>query len=370
MKVAVIGSIWLHTPPRQYGGTEEVIGNIVDGLVDKGHDVTFFGPKSSNVKGKIFPTLEKPTLEMGLNWTDNENIHYTILNITAALDRADEFDIIHMHLNKSHDYFSLPLAIYSKTPVVFTFHLLLPSPTHLIERYQVLSKYQKLPFTTISNSQRAGLPWNFVRTVYNSLNLANFPFSATTDDYFVWLGRVKQEKGTKEAILAAKKAGIKLFVMGAIEKNVPEQLAYYEKEIKPLCDGSQVVWLGEADFATKVKYLQRAKALLNPIQWEEPFGLVMAEAQAVGTPVIGFARGAAPELVVDGKTGFLITTIDEMVEKIKLVDTIDRRACRKNIEDKFTIDTMIEGYVHAYQAVQENWDTYRGEQRAFLQSQK
>lgn len=355
MKIGVVGTIWLDIPPKGYGGTEEVLYNLVNGLVDNGHDVTLFAPATSLVKAKVFPTVDIPLRSQNIDWN---NLTYTLFHLTEAFDNADSFDILHVHLNKAQDYIALPLARFSKTPVVFTFHFKLPTDSYNKDRYKILSKYNKFPFTSISNSQRAGVDLNFIKTIYNSLDINRFPFSEKASDYFVWLGKVNPVKGTKEAILAAKKAGVKLYVLGAIEKGVTHMHEYYEKEVKPLIDNEQIIWVGEVSLEEKAKILGGAKAFLNPILWEEPFGLVMAEAQAVGTPVISFNRGAAPEVVIDGVTGFLVKDIDEMVEKMKIIDSIDRKACRKNVEEKFTIEKMIAGYTQAYEITIKNWEKY------------
>lgn len=352
MRIGVVGTIWLDIPPKGYGGTEQVIYNLVNGLVEKGEDVTLFGPKTASVKSKVFPTIDAPLRSKNVDWN---NLSYTLYHLTEAFDRACAFDILHVHINKSQDYLALPLSIFSKTPVLFTFHFKLPTPYYNIDRYMVLMKYKNLPFTSISNSQRGDLPLNFIKTVYNSLNINDFPFQEKPEDYFVWLGKVNPLKGTKEAILAAKKANVRLYVMGAVDRGVPNMLEYYEKEIKPLIDEKQIIWAGEVEQKKKAEVLGHAKAFLNPILWEEPFGLVMAEAQAVGTPVISFNRGAAPEVIQDGITGFLVKDLDEMVEKIKIVDKLDRKACRKNIEDNFTIQKMVSGYEEAYKIAIDNW---------------
>lgn len=352
MKIGVVGTIWLNTPPDGYGGTEEVLYNLVNGLVDKGHKVTFFGPKTARVKAKIFPTVDKPLRDQNVEWT---NFPYTLYHITEAFDQASNFDVIHIHLNKSQDYVALPLSLNSKTPVLFTIHFRLPDKQKYKDRYEVLTKYKKLPFTSISDSQRKGISLNFIKTIYNSLNIDSFPFVAKPDDYFVWLGKVNPLKGTKEAILAAKKAKVKLYLMGAIDKGVESMLSYYEDQVKPLIDGKNIIWLGEVELKEKVKILGKAKAFLNPILWEEPFGLVMVEAQAVGTPVISFKRGAAPELIINGKTGFLVDNLEQMVEKMEKIDNIKRADCRKNIENKFSIKKMVEGYEQAYKLAIDVW---------------
>lgn len=353
MKIGVIGTIWLDTPPKGYGGTEEVVYNLVNGLVDQGHDVTLFGPKTAQVKAKVFPTVDKPLREQNIDWT---NIAYTLFHITEAFDKAARFDVLHIHVNKSQDYIALPLAKLSKTPCLFTLHFKLPEETQ--GRYRLLKKYKSLPFTSISNSQQKPMDLNYIATVYNALRLESFQYREKPEDYFVWLGKVNPLKGTKEAILAAKKAGVKLLVLGAVDRGMENMLNYYEKEIKPLIDGKQIIWKGEVNIQEKAEILGNAKAFLNPILWEEPFGLVMAEAQATGTPVISFNRGAAPEVIVDGETGFLVETLDQMVAKMSEVTKLSRRACRENIEKRFTINSMIEAYLKAYKITISHWDEY------------
>lgn len=367
MKAGIIGTIWLNTPPEGYGGTEEVVANLVNGLSNKGHQVVLFGPATAKVHAKISPTVTVPLRDKQVDWT---NIAYTLYHMTQALDRSDEFDILHVHLNKGQDYVALPLAFHSKKPVIFTLHFLVPSPRYKRGRYQILKKYGALPFTSISDSQRSTLPVNFVKTVYNGLDVTAYPFSNKPQDYFAWLGKIKKEKGTKDAILAAKKAGVQLYVMGVVERGVAENLAYYEKEIKPLIDNKQIIFKENVNQEEKARILGGAKALLNPIAWEEPFGLVMTEAMACGTPVISYARGAAPELIKNEKTGFLVRNIHEMITKIQQVDTIQRATCRKRVEDYFSNQQMILGYEDAYQTVIHNWDTYRENQKKLLATYK
>ncbi len=353
MKIGMIGPIWYRIPPKGYGGTELVVYNLVNGLVDKGHDVTLFGARNSKVKAKIFPTIERPLRQDNVEW---ENINYSLYHITEAFDRGNNFDIIHMHLNKSQDYISLPLAQESKTPVVSTLHFSLPTREIHPDRYLMLSKYRNLPFVSISNSQREGIKLNFIGTVYNGLDLKLYPFVENPSDYFVWIGKVNPVKGTKEAILAAKKANVRLKVVGAVEKAIPHLRSYYEREIKPFIDGKQIQWYGEIELSEKTRILGRAKGFLNPIKWSEPFGLVMAESLACGTPVIAFNRGSSPELVVNGKTGYLVKDIPEMVEKIKIIDKINRENCRINVEKNFSIEKMVESYEKSYNTAISNWN--------------
>lgn len=363
MKIGIVDTIWLNTPPKGYGGTEEMIYSLVNGLSSRGHDVTVFGPKTDKVKAQLYPTIRVPLRENNISWT---NFPYTLYHITEAFDFASKFDILHVHLNKNQDFVALPLALYSKTPVIFTVHFPAPSQSLQKDQYHVLHKYGKLPFTSISNSQRNGLPLNFIKTVYNGLNITKFPFKNEAEDYFAWIGKISSVKGTKEAIEAAKKANVRLYLMGAVDRGVPKMFSYYRDEIKPLFDGKNIIWLGEADLKLKSRILGGAKAFINPINWEEPFGMVMAEAQAVGTPVIAFNRGSAPELIKDGKTGFVVDTMEEMVQKIKEIDKIKREDCRHNAEKNFSVESMVSGYEKAYTIAIENWGKYLENQKEFI----
>ena len=369
MKIGILGPLWHNIPPAKYGGTEDVVYNLANGLVDNKHDVTLFGPKTAHVSAKVHATVDRPLREKGIPWTDSG---YTLLHMTEAFDRADQFDILHVHLNKVQDYAALPLALHSKTPVIFTLHFKIAGKEQKekYDRYLLLQKYKHLPYVSISNTQRKSIDLRYIATVYNGIGLNRFHFSDRKGNYLVWLGKVAPFKGTKEAIRAAKKGNMKIYLMGTIERGVPELSDYYDKEVKPLIDDKQVVWLGEVSYDEKASIMSGAKALLNPIAWEEPFGLVMVEAQAAGTPVISYRRGAAKELIRDGETGFLVDSLDEMVEKITQVEHLDRRACRENIAQNFTIEKMVEGYERAYRDVIDNWETYRKEQLALLESSK
>jgi glycosyltransferase involved in cell wall biosynthesis len=361
MKIGILGPIWFNIPPKKYGGTEEVVYNLVEGLVKKGHEVTLFGPKTSKVSSKVNATVDKPLKHKRVAW---QNIPYNLYHISEFFDKAHEFDILHVHLNTLPDFMALPLIKRSKTPVITTLHFKLPSHKYQKDALRTLERYKDLPFTSISKSQRRGSKLNFVKTVYNSIRMEEFKFNEKGGDYLVWLGKVNHNKGTKDAIIAAKKAGEKLILMGAVERGVKEWSDYYDKEVKPLIDGKQIIWLGEVGMRQKSKVLGKAKAFLNPINWAEPFGLVMIESQAKGTPVISFARGAATELIVNGKTGYLVKNIDQMVEKIKIVHKLKRTDARKNVEKKFSVERMVDDYEKVYKSTIKSWDKVKNLNKA------
>lgn len=349
MKIAQVGSLWENTPPPLYGGTERIVSFLTEGLVARGHEVTLFAAGTSHTKAKLVSVYPRPLFRDHIAWT---NLMYPLLHITEAFDHADEFDIIHIHLNKSSDYLALPLAQPMKQKVVFTLHFPYPASQNRIDRHAVLQKYNDLNYVSISNSQRkGGRNLNWVATVYNGIDLSPFTFHLKPQDYLLWLGKFNPDKGTKEAIEAAKKAGRKILIAGAIDNLEGADFVYWEKEVKPLIDGKTVVFVGEVDDAEKNKLCGEAYAFLNPIKWNEPFGLVMVEAMAAGCPVISFAQGAAPELIRDGETGFLVNSVDEMAAAVEKIPTIDRNHCRHHVEKHFTKEIMTKNYESIYQQI-------------------
>lgn len=367
MKIGVVSPIWMRIPPEKYGGTESVVYALTDGLVGKGHRVTLFAPKSTaSLAATLFPTVEAPLIESGIGWNDQKAFNNHLQHYITAFQHVEDFDVLHIHLNKMHDNPALLLALHSKTPVLFTFHYPAPTPTYRPEKYIIQSLFPHFPYTSISNAARSGQQWNFIKTVYNAVDIKQFPFSNSTDDYFAWLGKILQIKGLKESIQVALKAGVQLKIMGAIDTNLPESVAYFENEVKPLIDGKQIIFLGEADLKMKTEVFGKAKAFINALQWPEPFGLVMAEAQAVGTPVIALNKGAAGELIVHGKTGFVVDTLEEMVTKVKEVDSLKREDCRAHVEANFSPEAMIAGYEEAYTTTVANWEEYRTKQLVSL----
>lgn len=351
LRIAQIGPLWENIPPEKYGGTEWIVHSLTEGLVKKGHDVTLFACGTSKTSAKLVSVYPRPLFRDGIPWT---NIMYTLLHITEAFDHADDFDIIHMHLNKSSDFLALPLARAFKNKVVFTFHFPYPlsRPEHdkRPDQHLVLQKYKDLHYISISNSQRrGGENLNWAGTVYNGIEIDKFRFNPNPKDYFLWLGKINPDKGTKNAILAAKQAEVRLLIAGAIDKLEGADYLYYQNEIKPLFDDKQIIYTGEANLVEKNKLYGEAKGFLNPIQWNEPFGLVMAESMATGTPVIAFRQGAAPEIIEDGVNGYIVDTVDQMVDKIKQIDQIDRKKCRERVEQHFTSEQMVENYCHIYE---------------------
>lgn len=321
-----------------------IVKAIAEGLTKKGHRVTFFGPQGSKLKvtkivsgglkplygKKEHPIFQDPKIDSAkiANLWDQYLIS---LIYRQALE--GKFDLIHIH--PADRALSFGLAI-KNIPIVYTLHdPIYPWRKDIFRLFQTKNQY----FISISNAQRKPAPdLNWAATIYNGLDLKEFPFSKKTGKYFLFLGRILPVKGPDIAIQAAKLAKEKLFIAGT-----PNQGEYWEKKIKPFLE-KDIKYLGQIPYEKTDKFYSQAKALLCPIRWEEPFGLTFIEAMACGTPVIAFRRGSAPELIKDGKTGFLVNNLREMVKAIKKIDQIDRRECRAWVEKNFTLEKMVENY--------------------------
>jgi len=337
LKIAQIAPLWFPIPPEKYGGTERIISFLTEELVKRGHDVTLFAPGDSKTKAKLVPFVKKGVISSGIAWQD---YWWNLINHSIAFERAKEFDIIHSHWIIMGACFQR----FVKTPVVHTMHNI-PDKTHL--RWEVLNYYKNdLNPVFISESEKNNSPVKFKNSwvVYNGIDLKPFNFNPKPKNHFIWIARICQAKGTKEAIQIAKKAGVKLLLAGQLQ---PHHQEYFEKEIKPELN-SNIQYIGEISEKELSNFYGQGKVCLYPINWEEPFGLVMAESMACGTPVIVFDRGSAKEVVKDGKTGFIVNTIDEAVEAIKKIGQIDRNECRKRVEDNFSIKKMVDGYEKVY----------------------
>lgn len=327
---------------------------ITKKLSQRGHEMTIFAPEGSHPSFGKLETLGVPPLEQdkstvyhhpGLDGSQRNTVslaykQYFIQHMFKAAVEG-KFDLLHIHCPD----FSLPLArAYPTVPVLYTLH-------DEVEWRHVLYTLLASPnqwFASISNAQRRPAPQlQYANTIYNGIEIEKFPFSEKPGQYLLYVGRIMSDKGVAEAIQVAKALGEELKIVGPVSAGPNAPKDYWEKEIRPqLTDTIQHV--GTINRSELYKYYQNAKALLMPIKWEEPFGLVMAEAMACGTPVIGFRRGSVPEVVADGETGFVVDTVEEMVTAVKKVDSIARRTCRERVEKKFTMEKMIDGYEQAY----------------------
>jgi glycosyltransferase involved in cell wall biosynthesis len=339
VRIAQVAPLHERVPPCLYGGTERVVHWLTEELVRRGHEVTLFASGDSRSSaGLVAPVPRALRLDPGT--ADPIGAH--LLQIGMIADRAEEFDVIHSHV----DYFAYPFARHLRTPLVHTVHGRLDLP-HLGPIYRY---FDDLTLVSISDAQRLGLRHPGVRwaaTVHHGLPLGQYPYSGRGGWYLAFLGRIAPEKRPDLAIAAAKRAGIPLKIAAKVD---PVDRAYFEREIRGLLDHPLIEFVGEIGDADKPAFLGGALALLFPIDWPEPFGLVMIEAMASGTPVIARPGGSVPEIVADGRTGLLADTLDELVDAIERVERIDRMACRRHVEARFTVQRMADDYEAVYRA--------------------
>jgi glycosyltransferase involved in cell wall biosynthesis len=336
MRIAQIAPLWERVPPPAYGGVELVVGLLTDELVRRGHEVTLFASGDSITLAKLESVHHQA---LRLDPQVKECQIYEMLQLATVYERAAEFDIIHSHMGCS----ALPYAMLSKTPTIHTLHGIF---THDNEKMFIHAKNQ--PYVSISQSQREPrLGLNYVGTVYNSIDVDNHKFFATPDEpaYLAFLGRMSPEKGPHHAIEIAKATGIPLKMAGKIDV---VDVQYFDREIKPHIDGEFIQFLGEADHYMKNNLMGRAIATLFPITWREPFGLVMVESMAAGTPAIAMNLGSVPEVIAHGKSGFIVNNIAESIGAVKNIHAISRQETRDYVSEQFGLDRMVTGYENVY----------------------
>ncbi len=335
MKIAHVAPVATTIPPPKSGSVETMTSLLTEGLVAHGQDVTLFATADSKTKAKLSATY------MHGYWHD-ENMWpwelYEMFNLAAAVERAREFDII--HYEAAYYPMSLAFTRLSPTPIVQTLH---HSPTRA--EVALWSRYPEAPFVAISEEQRQLLEGtNVVGTVLHGIDTDSFTFRETPEDYLLFLGRFTKGKGVLQAIEVAKRVGMKL-VLAAAEDD------YYRQEIAPHVDGTQIIYYGEANFEAKVRLFGGARALVYPVQAREPFGLVLAEAMACGTPVVALDLGAVREIVDDGVTGLVFSTLGEMVDNLPKAFTLDRRRVRQRAVERFGVDRMVNEYIAVYERI-------------------
>lgn len=359
MRIAQIAPPWITIPPKNYGGTESVIYNLVEEQVAHGHDVTLFAPGDAKTSAKLVSFFPKSLLEQKVPWSAHLKAFY---HLYEAIEQVKEqtFDIVHTHLSSASDMYIFPLTAHLKVPHVTTLHSRFPfdhAPGGWVgdaDRYYLAEWASYVPMVAISEHARAEAPSevDFVGVVHNGIDMSQYrPTNRRREDYFVWLGRFVPEKGPHLAIEAAKQANVPLILAGTIDRYVKDSVTYFHEQIEPQIDNEQIKYVGPVNTRQKVRLLSRACGFLNPIEWEEPFGMVMVEAMALGCPVISFERGAAPEIVVQGETGFLVHDVAEMVEYIPRISEIDRDFLHEYVDQHFSAQVMAEEYMKVYEKV-------------------
>lgn len=352
MKIAMLAPIEEAVPPQKYGGTELVVYNLVQGLVKNGHRVTLFASGDSKTSAKLEYSYAKK-IRTGPNQSIKELEAKKAVFLGESFTKINKgnFDILHTHIN----WRGLPYLSLLDIKSVHTLH----SPLNIDYQKPIYERYEKENYITISNSQRKPISnLNYIGTVYNGIEIEKFFEGKGDGDYFAFLGRFSEAKGPDVAISAALESRQKLKMGAKIDATDDK---FYQTKIKPMIDGKNIQYVGELDHPQKNKLLMNAKALIAPLQWEEPFGLYFVEAMASGTPVITFNRGSAPEIIKDGLTGYLVNPssgtsgIVQAIGKINALSNANylkmREDCRQHVQNNFTIEKMVDGYEKVYNKI-------------------
>ena len=335
MKIAQVAPLYESVPPKLYGGTERVVAHLTDELVRQGHDVTLFASGDSVTEARLVSACQE-SLRLNPLCSDRLAYHYIQMEQLAA--EASQFDVIHFHT----DYLHFTMSRRENLCHVTTLHGRLDLPD-LVPLYET---YREMPVVSISESQREPLQWlNWQGTVPHGFPQDYYGLHPEQGTYLAFLGRVSPEKGPDEAIRIAQQSGIPLKIGAKVDET---DAAYYESKIKPLLGGPDIEFLGELGYPDTEELLGGAMALLFPIQWPEPFGLVMIEAMACGTPVIAYNRGSVPEVLEHGVSGMIVNGLEEAVEAVRNIEEISRKECRKAFEERFTAQRMAKDYLRIY----------------------
>jgi glycosyltransferase involved in cell wall biosynthesis len=333
-KLAILSPVAWRTPPRQYGAWETVASNIAEGLVARGWDVTLFATKDSITRARLRSIVDR-------GYEEDRSIDPKVaeyLHISEAFEHAEEFDLIHSH----YDFMALTYSRLVKTPVLTTIHGF--SSPQILPVYQ---KYRDNYFVSISDSDRHP-DLSYVATVYNGIDLELYPLAEKGGEDLVFLGRIHPDKGVHLAIEVARRSGRPLVIAGIIQDE-----GYYRREVEPHLDNNNISYVGPVDVAGKNKLFAQAAAVLHLNTIPERFGLVLVEANAAGVPVIAMDLGSCREVIADSETGFLVHDVPEAVGAVERVHELDRHACRRRVEQRFSIETMVEGYERVYEKIVE-----------------
>jgi glycosyltransferase involved in cell wall biosynthesis len=337
MRIAEVAPPWLAVPPKGYGGVEWVVALLADGLAERGHEVTLFATGDSVTKARldyVYETAPGPKLINDPVSDTTHSIH--------AFRQPDAFDVFHVHAPFS----ALALAAMVERPAVHTVHG--PLTPEMRRLYSLVA--DRVWFVAISEAQRRHMPdLQYGGVVYNGIDVGSYPFRTEKEDFVLFLGRAHPDKGALRAVLAAREAGVRLVL--AVKVAHPEEQEHWERDVLPAIPADATI-LGDISIQQKMDLLSRARAVLFPIDWEEPFGLVMTEAMACGTPVIATPRGSVPEVVADGKTGFVVSVENYPKEAAGALDRlgeIDPRVCREWVQEHFSQERMVEGYERVFE---------------------
>jgi glycosyltransferase involved in cell wall biosynthesis len=340
LRIAVLAPCWFPVPPTGYGGIEWVVSLLADGLVEAGHEVTLFASGDSHTRAGLAAVhAVAPSEWIGRSFWELRHVLY-------CYERADDFDVINDHSGP----FAATLGEAVDTPVVHTVHGPLDGePGELYD--QVTRVAPHTSFVSLSLNQRKPRPdFNWIANCPNALDLSVYPFRPLKGDYLLFLGRMSPDKGAHRAVAVAMEAGLPLKIAGKMRE--PKEREYFQQFVEPHL-GSGIEWLGEVSHGEKVELLQHARATLFPIEWEEPFGLVMIESMACGTPVIATNQGAVPEVIEHGRSGIVVEDYRIMGAALAEADRLDPVECRRYVEERFSPMRMVRDYLQAYRAAAE-----------------
>lgn len=351
MKIAIVSPVMVTVPPEKYGGIQLIVAELAQSLAARGHKITVFCAGQSSIEGKNIVRIETspyPTF----NHAD-ENRIWEKKQLLSVIERQNEFDVVHLNyepavMNFEIDGKNTNLLDLFFVPVVLTFHNS-TSVSEYLEYYKnnplslrnvavFISENHRKPLLFISNS----------KVIYNGVDVGKFPYAKEKENYLLFLGRITPSKGILEAIEVSVKTKIPLIIAANVDLS---DKVFYEKEVRPRIDGNLIKYIGEVNFEQKVDYLKKAKCLLFPIKWEEPFGLVMIEALACGTPVVAFNRGSVPEIIQDDANGFIVENTNEMADAIGKVETISAEKCRASVEEGFSVKKMVDEYEALFEKI-------------------
>ena len=345
MRIAQVAPLIESVPPKHYGGTERIVSYLTEELVRCGHEVTLFASGDSVTRARLIAPVRRALRK---NERCKDPVARELILIDHVVEHASEFDIIHFHTGYPH----FAICRYLPVPHVTTLHGRLDIPDFVA----VHERFQDVPLISISNAQRAPIiSANWQATIYHGLPEDLFRFYPERGDYLAFLGRISPEKGADRAIEIAKRVGMPLKIAAKVDR---ADRRYFKRVIEPLLNNPGVEWVGEITDHQKNEFLGNAFALLFPIDWPEPFGLVMIEAMACGTPVIAYDKGSVPEVMEEGVTGFIVREIEEAVEAVGRVRDLSRAACREVFEKRFTVGRMANDYGNVYERMAHADPTY------------
>jgi len=333
MRIAMLAPIAWRTPPRHYGPWENVASLLTEGLVSHGHDVTLFATADSQTSGRLHAVCPR-------GYEEERSLIpkvWECLHISDLFEQGDAYDVIHNHF----DFLPLTYTSLTSTPVVTTIHGF--SSPGIVPVYK---KYNgKTFYVSISDADRSP-DLDYIKTIHHGIDIKQFDFRSRPDDTLLFFGRIHNDKGVRQAIEIAGACNKRLILAGIIQNQ-----AYYDQYIAPHIDGGKAAYIGSVGPVQRNQMLGNAFALLHPIQFDEPFGLSVIESMACGTPVIAFNRGSMPELILNGKNGFLVNTVGKAVEAVARIKEIDRSECRRHVERHFTVERMVKEYIQVYEMI-------------------